>query len=99
MTRAEEKGLEVFPVDKVPYYGLNCNAVSERDANFDKRCLFIMGYESAEKDTIDRAVAWLKEHANDYIVDLTPTYPDAPVNIIVGGMCWEHLRKAMEEEV
>ena len=56
------------------------------------------GYEQAEKDTIEKAVAWLKEHANEYIVDLTPTYPDAPVNIIVGGMCWEDLKKAMEEE-
>lgn len=59
---------------------------------------FLQGYEDAEKDTIDRAIAWLKEHANDYIVDLTPTYPDAPVNIIVGGMCWEHLKDYLEEE-
>lgn len=56
------------------------------------------GYEQAEKDTIERAIAWLKEKAKDYIVDLTPTYPEAPVNIIVGGMCWEDLKKAMEEE-
>lgn len=56
------------------------------------------GYEQAEKDTIERAIAWLKEKAKDYIVDLTPTYPDAPSNIIVGGMCWEDLKKAMEEE-
>jgi hypothetical protein len=55
-------------------------------------------YEEAEKDTIERAVAWLKEHANDYIVDLTPTYPDAPSDIIIGGKCWDDLTKAMEEE-
>lgn len=59
---------------------------------------YYQGYEDAEKDTIDRAIAWLKEHANEYIVDLTPTYPDAPVNIIVGGMCWEHLKDYLEEE-
>lgn len=56
------------------------------------------GYEQAEKATIERAIAWLKEHANDYIVDLTPTYPDAPVDIIVGGKCWDDLKEYLEEE-
>ena len=42
--------------------------------------------------------AWLKENVDKYIVDLTPTYPDAPSNIIVGGVCWEHLKQAIEEE-
>lgn len=50
MTKAEEKALKIFPVKKVPYYGLTCNAYSERDANLDKRALFCMGYETAEKD-------------------------------------------------
>lgn len=50
MTRAEEKALEIFPVKRVPNYGLTCNAYSERDANLDKRALFCMGYEQAEKD-------------------------------------------------
>lgn len=59
---------------------------------------YLKGYEQAEKETIERAIAWLKEHANEYIVDLTPTYPDAPVNIIVGGMCWEHLKTFLENE-
>lgn len=54
--------------------------------------------KQAEKDTIERAIAWLKEHANEYIVDLTPTYPDAPANIIVGGMCWEHLKDYLQNE-
>lgn len=52
MTRAEEKALEIFPVKKVPFYGLACNACSERDANLDKRALFCMGYEQAEKDLV-----------------------------------------------
>ena len=54
--RAEEKALEIFPVKKIPHYGLSCNAYSERDANLDNRALFCMGYEQAEKDTIERAV-------------------------------------------
>lgn len=53
--RAEERALEIFPVKKVPYYGLACNAYSERDANLDNRTLFCMGYEQAEKDL---ALAW-----------------------------------------
>lgn len=56
------------------------------------------GYEQAEKDTIERAVTWLKDNANKYIVDLTETYPDAPVNIIVGGKCWEDLKEYIEKE-
>lgn len=55
------------------------------------------GYEQAEKDTIERAVTWLRDNANKYIVDLTETYPDAPVNIIVGGICWEDLTKYLKD--
>ena len=56
------------------------------------------GYEQAEKDTIERAIAWLKEHANNYIVNITESYPDAPFQAKIGGKCWEDLIKAMEEE-
>ena len=62
------------------------------------RQVFMLGYKQAEKDAIERAIAWLKENANKYIVDLTPTYPDAPANIIVGGMCWEHLKDYLQNE-
>ena len=54
MTRAEERALETFPVKKVPNYGLTCNAYSERDVNLDKRALFCMGYEQAEKDILSK---------------------------------------------
>lgn len=91
MTRAEEAALKAYPAH---------NGASEqwKKAHLSSLSEYIQGYKQAEKDTIKRAVAWLKEHANEYIVDLTPTYPEAPVNIIVGGMCWEDLKKAMEEE-
>lgn len=52
MTRAEERALEIFPVKTVFNYGLTCNAYSERDTNPDKRALFCMGYEQAEKDIL-----------------------------------------------
>lgn len=50
-------------------------------------------YKYVEEETIDKAIAWLKENADKYIVDCTPTYPDAPSDIIVGGMCWEDMKK------
>ena len=56
------------------------------------------GYKQAEKDTIERAVEWLKVHAEDYIVNMTGSYPDAPFNAIIGGKCWDELKKAMEKE-
>lgn len=63
----------------------------------ERRVGFIDGYQQAEKDTIERAVTWLKDNANKYIVDLTPTYPDAPVNLKVGGMCWVDLTKYLKD--
>lgn len=92
MTRAELAAEKAYPplVVKTLYGEFDCNAYA--------RLLFWRGYQRAEKDTIERAIAWLKENVDKYIVDLTPTYPDAPSNIIVGGICWEHLKQAIEEE-
>ena len=57
-----------------------------------------MGYELAEKETIERVVAWLKENAQRYVVNQTESYPDAPFRVAIGGKCWDDLKKAMEEE-
>lgn len=92
--RAEERGLEALP----PRWRKTRDGNGKVDSALPVRKFYIRAYEQAEKDTIEKAIAWLKEHANEYIVDLTPTYPDAPVNIIVGGMCWEHLKDYLEEE-
>ena len=89
ISKAEEAALKAYPDHTI-------NGV--RLMFSENRRLFREGYEAAEKETIERAIAWLKENANKYIVDLTPTYPDAPVNIIVGGMCWEHLKNFLENE-
>ena len=56
------------------------------------------GYERAEKDTIERAISWLKENASNYIVNCTESYPDAPFKANIGGKCWEDLRDAIKEE-
>lgn len=91
MTRVEEKAIDAWAIYEY----------REHPKGLYHTCFvdgYQQGYEQAEKDTIERAVSWLKEHADNYIVDLTPTYPDAPVNIIIGGMCWEDLKKALKEE-
>lgn len=93
MTRAEIASLEAYPLRfDLP------DDLLRRMLHGGERKYFQEGYERAEKDTIERAIAWLEKHANDYIVDLTPTYPDAPSQIIIGGKCWEDLKKAMEEQ-
>ena len=102
MTRAEEAALKAYPVYMQPlvYQDLieQFGGKTEIDVNTYPRRQFQEGYEQGEKETIERAIAWLKENANKYIVDLTPTYPDAPANIIVGGMCWEHLKDYLQNE-
>lgn len=86
--KAEQRALEAYPRN-------DDKELNFRRANY--RIAYERGYEQAEKDTIERAVTWLKDNANKYIVDLTETYPDAPVNIIVGGMCWEDLTKYLKD--
>ena len=99
--RAEEAALKAYPANMTPlnYQDLieQFGGKTEIDVNTYPRRLFQQGYEQAEKGTIERAVAWLKDNANKYIIDLTETYPDAPVNIIVGGMCWEDLTKYLKD--
>ena len=90
MNRAEERAIDAWAVYEY----------REHPKGLYHTCFvdgYKKGYEEAEKDTIERAVTWLKDNANKYIVDLTETYPDAPVNIIVGGMCWEDLTKYLKD--
>lgn len=84
MKKPEQRAQELYPNNRT-----FCGGVAQiaREA-YVKGC----------GETIDRAISWLKEHSDDYIVNLTDTNPDAPFKAIVGGMCWEYLRKAMEEE-
>ena len=99
MSKAEERALEAYPV-REDFYRHDGVARSQTfDLNADKRYYYQQGYEQAEKDTIERAVKWIQEHANEYIVDIAvETYPDAPQKLVVGGMCWVHLKQALEEE-
>lgn len=98
MTRAEEASIAYQLVTHGPRVIGGDAILSDDDFKFwNINYDFVAGYEQAEKGTIERAVAWLKDNANKYIVDLTETYPDAPVNIIVGGMCWEDLTKYLKD--
>ena len=84
--RAEEKALKAYPAARGHLH----------DRPFLREG-FLHGYEQAEKYTIERAVAWLEENASKYIINCTDSYQDAPFKAIIGGKCWEDLRKAMED--
>lgn len=92
--KAEEAAITAYPEKDA----LNKKATGHYDPNYPRRKAYQQGYEQAEKDTIERAVEWLKVHAEDYIVNMTGSYPDAPFNAIIGGKCWDELKKAMEQE-
>lgn len=88
--RSEEAALKAYPNDSF---------VSVEYADMC-RSFFQEGYELAEKDTLERVILWLKNNANKYIVDIGLGYGEHGRNmeLIVGGKCWEDLKKAMEEE-
>lgn len=88
MTKAEEAALKAYP----HYTAENITEVTNARHFFEK------GYEAAGKDTIERAIAWLKENANKYIVDIGVGYGEhgRNVELVVGGMCWEHLQQELE---
>lgn len=108
MTRAEKAALEAYPVEIVGYT-VECRVGAfpePQDWNKGNRECYQQAYEQGQKETIERAVEWLKEHANDYIqidvidlaVDPPPTNPDASIDIFVKSKCWDDLKKALEEE-
>lgn len=88
--RATDAAWQLYP----DYPSMDGGYVTQRE----QRELVMEGYEQAEKDTIERAIAWLKAHAEDYIVNMTGSYPDAPFDATIGGKCWDDLKAAMEEE-
>ena len=50
--KAEQWALEAYPPIKEPF---------QTTSSKDRRDIYIQGYNQAEKDTIERAVAWLSE--------------------------------------
>ena len=92
--RAEQRGLEALP----PRWRKTKDGKGKVDGALPVRKFYIRAYEQAEKDTIERAVAWLIDNAEKYIAQTTESYPDAPFKAIIGGKCWDDLKKAMEDE-
>lgn len=46
----------------------------------------------------EEMIEWLKDNASKYIINTTPSYPDADFSAFVGGKCWEDLKQAMKDE-
>lgn len=92
--RAEQRGLEALP----PRLRKTKDGKGRVDSALPVRKFYIRAYEQAEKDTIERAVAWLKDNAEKYVAQTTESYPDAPFKAIIGGKCWEDLKEYMENE-
>lgn len=99
--RAEQRALEAYPVNMQPlnYQDLieQFGGKTEIDVNTYPRCLFQEGYEQAEKDTIERAVAWLKENTSKHIMGIGIGI-DEPMDYFIPDFVWEEFRKAMEEQ-
>ena len=47
---------------------------------------------------IEKVSEWLKDNASNYIINTTPSYPDADFSAFIGGKCWEDLKQAMKDE-
>ncbi len=46
----------------------------------------------------EEMIKWLKENTSKYIINTTPSYPDADFSAIIGGSCWEDLKQAMKND-
>lgn len=98
--RAKDAALKAYPVEMTP---LNYQDLIEQfgkteiDVNTYPRRLFQGGYEQAEKDTIERAISWVRKNAYIY----TDTQNDEEGNLMIAFLeeaFIDDLKKAMEEE-
>lgn len=63
MTRAEEAALKAFPDNEIVYCVEDGNGGWRPVTQFEReKCGFILGYEQAEKEMIERAVDWIKRN-------------------------------------
>ena len=61
MSKAAQRALKAYPISTSYLSESN----GDGDRNHPRRLAFIEGYEQAEKNAIERAVAWLDEHFID----------------------------------
>jgi hypothetical protein len=81
--RATDAAWQLYP----DYPSMDGGYVTQRE----QRELVMKGYEQAEKDIIERAVAWLKEHAEDYVFTCLGKEK-------LQSRLWDDLKQAMEEK-
>ena len=91
--RAEQRGLEALP----PRWRKTKDGKGKVDSALPVRKFYIRAYEQAEKDTIERAVAWLKENTSKHIMGIGIGI-DEPMDYFIPDFVWEEFRKAMEEQ-
>ena len=76
-------------------------AYGKSDAEFEMAYKgFIAGAEWQKAKMMEKTISWLKANANKYIVDIGVGYGEhgRNVELVVGGKCWDDLKKAMEEQ-
>lgn len=64
--------------------------------NLQRMCPVLSDFEDGFDLAIEDAIAWMKENANKYIVDLGIGYEQH--EFVVGGMCWVDMEKAITGE-
>ena len=82
LTRSEEAAMKAYPNVEQPVW--DESYPKTLFVRHTERNAFIKGYEQAEKDTIERAVAWLKDYVKYFEL-----YDEKGV---------KEFKKAMEEE-
>lgn len=80
LKQAEQRANELYPNDRAFCGGV---ASIARDA-----------YLKGVQETLEKAVKWLQENADTYIVDLGIGYLQHDFK--VGGMCWVHLKEHIQ---
>lgn len=92
MTKAEEKSIVYQLATHGPRVMGGAAILSEEDYKFwNINYDFKAGYEQGQKETIERAVKWLKENAEDYVFTCLGKEK-------LQSRLWDDLKKAMEEE-
>lgn len=81
--RAEQRGLEALP----PRWRKTKDGKGKVDSALPVRKFYIRAYEQGQKETIERAVKWMKKNWIKY------PNSDIPTEVVV-----DNFKKAMEEE-
>lgn len=93
--RAEKRALDAFP-KKYASAILPDGQEITFEGHEAERDIYRQAYIQGSRDTMNTAIAWLKKYAKNYVINTTPTFPDAPFQAVIGGMCWVNLRKTIE---